>query len=238
VLLCLCLFIHSSVQSEPTQTMSPEGASIIDFSGGGGAARVSEMAVWPPQGLLKRPLLIAAHGNGGSGPQEIKGWLALAKHGQVTIVCPSFLSSVHSMYVPLDRDYFRQCIHWIQKNICYDPEQVFMTGFSGGGCAVWYLATAYPTFFRGLYLQSGNFVGQVHDLDLRPWKTKPIHVQWGSKDTPRILDQHQDLKQIIASSDLQNTSFEVVPEGTHTPCQEKVLNWILQQSLNSESPHR
>jgi hypothetical protein len=58
-----------------------------------GKETANEMCVWPEGGLSDRPLLIAAHGNGGSGPKEIKGWLRIAKEHRFTIVCPSFHSS-------------------------------------------------------------------------------------------------------------------------------------------------
>ena len=58
------------------------------------------VAVWPPTGTDGRPLLIVAHGHGGSGPHEINAWLKLAGEHQFTVVCPTFKSSISSVSIP------------------------------------------------------------------------------------------------------------------------------------------
>lgn len=104
-----------------------------------------------------------------------------------------------------------------------------MTGFSGGGYAVWYQGTAYPDFFKGLFLQSGNFVGLEYDLELKPWLRKPIHVLWGSKDTQNVLSQHKELQLVAKQVGLEKISYEIDPAGTHKPNREKVVAWVLQE---------
>ena len=124
----------------------------------GDRSTAKDMSVWPPGGIAGRPLLIAAHGNGGAGPREIKGWLKLARSHHFTIVCPSFLSSVNSVHLSEDEPYFNDCIKWMKDNLQFDHANVFMVGFSGGGFPTWYLATKHPDFFRGLALQSLSLI--------------------------------------------------------------------------------
>jgi dipeptidyl aminopeptidase/acylaminoacyl peptidase len=148
----------------------------------GDRATANEMSVWPQGGVPDQPLLIAAHGNGGSGPKEINGWLRIAKEHHFTIVCPSFLSSVNSGHLSEDDPYFKECIKWIKDNLKYSSDNVFMTGFSGGGYPTWGLATKYPDFFHGLIFQSGNFPGGYYPPTLSRWFNKPIKLIWGSQD--------------------------------------------------------
>jgi poly(3-hydroxybutyrate) depolymerase len=118
-----------------------DGSVIVNI----GESRIaSDMAVYPPGGIANRPLLLMAHGNGGSGPREIKGWIALAKQHNFTIVCPTFLSAVHVMHIPEDVPYFRDCLRWIEGNLQYDKGNVFMSGVSGGGFAVNVMIWIFP----------------------------------------------------------------------------------------------
>ncbi len=143
ILCLLFLTLRLLVADDQTQVKT-NGVFIVTI---GERKAVNEMAIYPQGGIANRPLLMMAHGNGGSGPKEIEAWLDLAKQHNFTIVCPTFLSSVQSMHVPEDVPYFKDCVKWIEDNLQYDKNNVYMTGFSGGGFAVWHLATMRPDFF-------------------------------------------------------------------------------------------
>jgi poly(3-hydroxybutyrate) depolymerase len=216
----------NSVADDQDQVQS-NGVVIVTL---GERRTVNEMAIFPQGGIPDRPLLIAAHGGGGSGPKEIEGWLALAKQHNFTIVCPTFLSGMtHSMYVPMDVPYFKDCLHWIEDNLKYDKSNVYMTGFSGGGYPVWYLATTRPDFFKGLFLQSGNFAGQYYDLNLSGWANKPIHLVWGTEDSPTVMAQNKQAVDLLQSKGFKNFTTEIIPGAHHKPHHDLVVNWMEQQ---------
>jgi poly(3-hydroxybutyrate) depolymerase len=187
------------------------------------------MAVWPPGGMMGRPLLIAAHGNGGSGPKEIKGWMEMAQQHRFTIVCPTFLSSVNAIHLAEDQPYFEACLHWIGDHLQYDKANVYMTGFSGGGFPTWYLATQRPDFFHGIFLQSGNFCGDYFGLDLDKWYNKPIKIIWGSQDKPDIPIQASQAVDALKAADCKKFTTEVVQGGHHQPHHDLVISWMEQQ---------
>jgi poly(3-hydroxybutyrate) depolymerase len=194
----------------------------------GDRTAANEMSVWPQGGVPDRPLLIAAHGNGGSGPKEIQGWLRLAKEHHFTIVCPSFLASVNCSHLGEDEPYFQQCLTWIKTNLQYNSDEVFMAGFSGGGFPTWYLATKRPDFFHGIILQSGNFAGDYYDLSLSRWFNKPIKLIWGSQDLPDIPIQNGNAVDMLKSEDCKNFTTEIVPGGHHQEHQDMVVAWMEQ----------
>jgi poly(3-hydroxybutyrate) depolymerase len=195
------------------------------------------MAVYPPGGIANRPLLMAAHGGGGCGPKEIAGWLDLAKRHNFTIACPTFLSGMtNSMYVPMDVPYFKNCLQWVESNLKYDKANVYMTGFSGGGYPVWYLGTTRPDFFRGLFLQSGNFAGdQCYNFDVSRWIDKPIRLVWGAEDSPTVIAQNKQVAALLQSKDLKNFSVEVLAGAHHQPHHDLVVTWMESQTHISSS---
>ena len=184
------------------------------------------MAVWPQGGIANRPLLIAAHGHGGSGPNEIRGWVGLARAHRFTIVCPTFKSSVNSSFLDDDESYFRACLRWMENNLQYDKVNVYMTGFSGGGYSVWYLATKRPDVIHGLFMQSCNFIGVAYDLDLGPWYNRPIKVIWGSQDLPDIAPSGQLGLQVLKDGGCKNVTTEVVGGAGHQEHPDMVVKWM------------
>jgi pimeloyl-ACP methyl ester carboxylesterase len=225
VISCFFFFLQLSRSDDQLQ-IQPNGVMIVAI---GERKTVNEMAVYPQGGIAGRPLLIMAHGNGGSGPQEIRDWLDLAKQHNFTIVCPTFLSAVHSMYIPEDIPYFKDCLRWIEDNLQYDKSNVYMSGVSGGGFAVWYLGTSRPDFFRGLFLQSCNFAGQNYELDLSRWFNKPIKLIWGSEDLPDIPVQNAQAVASLEAEHCKNYSTEVIPGGHHGEHPDMVVTWMEQQ---------
>jgi predicted esterase len=192
----------------------------------------NEMSIWPPQGLAERPLLIVAHGNGTDGSKEINHWLALAKKEKITVVCPTFVSSWDMTNILDDRLYFRECVKWIEANLKYDQTLVFITGYSGGGCPVWYLATAYPDLFRGILLQSANFYGEHPYLDLSKWRDKPIRLEWGGNDLPQIITQNKQALRVLSLAKCENVGYEIIEGIGHAAQREWAIKQMKKLSVN------
>jgi pimeloyl-ACP methyl ester carboxylesterase len=231
----------SALPSPPDTTASTPGSSLpadtaMQTLKIGDRTTANEMSVWPPTGIPDRPLLIAAHGNGGAGPREIKGWLKIARDCNFTIVCPSFLSSVNDGHLGDDEPYFNDCIKWIKDNLQYSHDNVFMVGFSGGGFPTWYLATKHPDFFRGLAFQSGNFAGGYYNLDLDKWFNRPIKLIWGSQDLADIPIQNQNAVDALKSADCKNYTTEIVPGGHHQEHPDLVVAWMEQNLAPPSDP--
>lgn len=208
-------------ESEPASTDKPLMVHV------GGREGNDVVAVWPPGGMADRPLLVAAHGHGGSGPGEIGGWLSLAREHRFTVVCPTFRAVTLTSNLMQDAPYFDNCIRWIQANLQYDPHNVYMTGFSGGGLATWCLGTTKPDFFRGLFLQSGNFVSADYVPDIARWRDKPIKVIWGSNDLGRIINQSKQAVEMLKANHCNYTT-EVVLGAHHQPHRDMVVAWVEQ----------
>jgi poly(3-hydroxybutyrate) depolymerase len=219
-------FVPQLSMADDQPQVQPNGVVIVNI---GERKTVNEMAVYPEGGIADRPLLVMAHGHGGSGPQEINGWLDLAKQHNFTIVCPTFLSAAHAMHLPEDAPYFKDCLRWIGNNLQYDKGNAYMSGVSGGGFAVWYLGTTRPDFFRGLFLQSGNFAGQYYNLNLSRWFNKPIKLIWGSEDLPDIPVQNGEAVTLLESEHCKNYSTEVIAGGHHDEHPDLVVAWMEQQ---------
>ncbi|MCE0498307.1 MAG: hypothetical protein LV481_10220 [Methylacidiphilales bacterium] len=194
----------------------------------GDREKSGEMSVWPQGGVPDRPLLIVAHGHGGTGPHEIQGWLQIAKSHRFTIVCPTFLSSVNASFLKDDDPYFAACLSWIKDNVQYNKDWVFMTGFSGGGFPTWYLASKRPDFFHGLFFQSCNFAGNYYGLSLDRWFNKPLKLIWGSQDLPDIPVQNGQAVEILKTAGCQDYTTEIVPGGHHQEHQDMVVSWMEQ----------
>lgn len=184
------------------------------------------VAIWPAGGMENRPLLIAAHGHGGSGPGEIGGWLKLAQEHQFTIVCPTFMSSVNSMYLANDAPYFEHLRLWIEDHLKFDRANVYMTGFSGGGYPLWYLGTTDPDFIHGLFAQSCNFIGYGNGLDLSRWNRRPIEVIWGSHDLPDIAPSGQMALGILEDLNCKNVVHEIIQGAGHQEHRDLVVAWL------------
>jgi len=227
---CLALFVFFIIsqisKADDQPLLQSNGVVIVTL---GEKKIINEMAVFPQGGIANRPLLVMAHGNGSSGPKEIQRWIALAQQHHFTIVCPTFLSAVRLMHIPDDAPYFKDCLNWIKDNLQYDKGNVFMSGVSGGGYAVWYLGTTRPDFFKGLFLQSGNFAGQYYGLDISGWHEKPIKLIWGSQDLPDIPVQNQNAVDFLKSEHCTNYSTEVIQGGHHGEHPDLVVTWIEQQ---------
>lgn len=231
-ILCpLFLTLQVSIADEQPHVQS-NGVVIVTI---GERKTVNEMGIYPQGGIANRPLLMMAHGNGSSGPKEIEGWLDLAKQHNFTIACPTFLSAAQSMHIPEDVPYFKDCLHWIEDNLQYDKNNVYMTGFSGGGFAVWHLATMRPDFFKGLFLQSGNFAGQYYDTHLSGWTDKPIHLVWGTEDSPTVIAQNKQAIDLLQSQHFTNFSIEIIPGAHHQPHHDLVVTWMEQQMIAAPS---
>jgi poly(3-hydroxybutyrate) depolymerase len=199
--------------------------------------RKDSLAVWPPGGIAGGPLLVASHGRGGTGPNEIKGWITLARQHRFTIVCPTLAASAtNSINIPQDQPFFTDCLKWIGGNLQYDKDNAYMTGFSGGGFSVWYLGTAHSEFFHGLFLQSGNFSGpQYFDFSLSKWFNRPIKLIWGSADLPDIPVQNQQALDALKEADCKNYTSEVIPGGHHQEHRDLVVDWMEQQVASASS---
>jgi len=228
-------FIISSlaVANNDQARVLSDGVAIVSI---GEPRVVNEMAVYPPGGIANRPLLIMAHGSGGSGPGEINGWVRLSEQYNFTIVCPTFLSAVHSMYIPDDIAYFQECLTWIEAHVRYDKSNVYMSGMSGGGFAVWYLGTSRPDFIRGLFLQSSDFAGQYYGLDLSGWRDKPIRIVWGSNDLPNIPQENDQAIDALRSAGCRQYSSQVILGATHQEHPDLVVDWLERESKTPGVP--
>jgi predicted esterase len=209
----------------PVQNAAPPAGPVLKVTDIADDDR-APVAVWPAAGMDNRPLLIAAHGHGGSGPSEIGGWLKLAQDHRFTIVCPTFMSSVNCMFLGNDTAYFEHLCLWIKDHLKFDRANVYMTGFSGGGFPLWYLGTTEPDFIHGLFAQSCNFVGDSYGLDLSRWDRRPIEVIWGSRDLPDIGPSGQMALDSLQEINCKNVVHLVVQGAGHQEHRDLVVAWL------------
>ena len=111
-----------------------------------------------------------------------------------------------------------------------------MTGFSGGGYALWYIATTRPDFVHGLFSQSCNFSGNAYDLDLSRWFDRPIEVIWGSREVPDIAPSGQMALDLLKAAGCKNVAHIVVDNAGHQEHPDLVVKWMEDSAAANKAP--
>ena len=148
-----------------------------------GAANRTALVHVPP-GLAAgqpRPLVLALHGYGGSGPrmEPYSGFSAVADRDRFLVAYPS--SSGRSWNSTAARGraddvrFLAQLIDLLSQTMCVDPGRVFATGVSNGGSMVALAACALSTRIVAVAPVAGDYSRQPACRPARPVSVLEIH---------------------------------------------------------------
>lgn len=198
-------------------------------------ATVNQFAVYIPPSYkpaTPMPLLVDAHGNGGSGPKEIKQWEMYADQIGFIVVCPSFQSSVlcSDEFLKSDDKMLSNVMKRVLGSFNIDRKHILFTGFSGGGFATFYLASKDSQIFTALCFRSGNFGGEgTYNVkaSFAPWRHRPVYMYLAEHDNPAINAQDIDgLAFLKKKVDPENLKYDMLPASGHQSRPEYAAKWF------------
>jgi predicted esterase len=198
----------------------------------------NEFTIYIPQSYNPAkpiPLLVDAHGNGGTGPGEAPQWKKFADDIGFIAVCPTFESSVNTMddWLKSDDKMLSNIMKRVLGSYNIDRKHVLFTGFSGGGFPTWYLATKDYQIFTALCFRSANFNGETYNLrsSIGHWRHRPVYMYLSDHDNPNInAEEPAGLAYLKKSVDTQNLKFDLLTnDNGHKSRPEIAAKWF--QSL-------
>jgi dienelactone hydrolase len=197
-------------------------------------------------GAKPMPLIVSAHGNGGSGPEEASHWRKHADTYGFIVVAPTYRSatrwsSLQDLRERLQSDnvLLEDVMQRTLRSFNIKRSCVLHTGFSAGGITTWYLALNRPEWFTALCFRSANFHGEIFTVDHAPWRDRPIYIFWGTRDMPVILNKSEIfgvagegpkalefLEKTVGATKLKK---EVLEGGTHTGRNDLAAKWFMEE---------
>jgi poly(3-hydroxybutyrate) depolymerase len=198
------------------------------------------------------PLVVAAHGAGCNGGDEVKAWTSFAEEGRFIVVCPSYAISGSQPGVPVSlatvqtqikpcKEFTRDILRRVCASLNIDRHHVLYTGFSAGGNPAW-CAMSLPEYFTALCFRSANFFGrELYDLkSLSAWRKRPIYIFWGSNDDPSIVggpaQGPASLDFLRHTVRAQNLKHEVLKGGGHDGRIDLVTRWFVEEVVPAPDP--
>jgi dienelactone hydrolase len=156
----------------------------------------SELSVYVPPGYdpsTAAPLLLAAHGTGGRGRDELAMWRAAADKLSMLVLAPSE-AGANDGYAFTERERLAAlaALRWVRRRFHVDENRIFATGVSRGGHLAWDLALRFPDRFAAIAPMIGSprlniAAGQNNARYLENVVHLPIRDLQGSRDDPRLL---------------------------------------------------
>jgi poly(3-hydroxybutyrate) depolymerase len=176
------------------------------------------------------PLLVNAHE-----PKGIAEWQKHADEIGFIVVGPTFLSNrggelpVFHEHLLNDEKMLLKIMQRVFGSLAVDRKHVLFTGCSAGAFPTWYVAAKHPEIFTALCFRSGNFPGELEDLnDYMPkWVQRPIYLYWGEIDRPHVYAQNVEArKYLLEKVKLEKLKDEIIPGGGHTSRADLASKWF------------
>ena len=174
------------------------------------------------------PLLLAAHGQGGSGPRIAGAFVRLlgGEAEKYVIVAPT-LPGQHKYS---GRDYHEQTflkpLAWTCRNLNVDDDRIYVSGYSLGGHTAWHLAVMFPRLFAAAVPMAGIpfFEGSIPTATvyLENLSNLPLWAIWGERDAAPPALGNRDFCRLAARrlGELKNPHFRAteLPGKGHGGC--------------------
>jgi len=162
----------------------------------GDAVEATDLHTYVPRGYARdtpAPLVLVAHGTGGSGRGLAGLWRNVAESLGMLVLAPSE-AGANAGYAFSDRERAAAlaAIRWARRRFNIDENRVFATGISRGGHLAWDLALRFPDHFAGIVPMIGGprlnpAQGQNNLRYLENVGSLSIRDLQGSKDDPRLV---------------------------------------------------
>lgn len=176
------------------------------------------------------PVIVAFHGAGGRGTDQIKAWLKTTNHNdRYIIIAPTYGPGLwwHEEAEQL----FLSVLNDVRENFPIDEKRIYLTGFSSGGHAAWYFAIRYPWLFAAINPIAGECPLPSFMPDIMH---APVYIVHGAKDNVIPVEAARD-----AYARLQKVNdtvrYKELPEQTHQfPSSEanEIIAWFQTKQRN------
>lgn len=139
------------------------------------------------------PLVLVAHGTGGSGRGLTNSWRDVADRLGMIVLAPSEAgANVGYAFSDRERSAALAALRWARRRWNVDENRVFVSGISRGGHLAWDLALRFPDRFAGIVPMIGGprlnpAQGQNNLRYLANVQALSIRDLQGSKDDPRLV---------------------------------------------------
>jgi len=126
----------------------------------GGEEEATEVFTYVPEGYdpaHPAPLLLMAHGAGGSGRGQDRQWRQIAADLGMLVLSPSEAQSTGGYsFTPRERRSAMAALRWARRRFNVDENRIYAAGVSRGGHLVWDLALRYPDQFAAIAPMIGS----------------------------------------------------------------------------------
>ncbi len=134
------------------------------------------------------PLLIAAHGMGGTGRQIGRIYQALLgdQADRWVLLAPTMPGPKGYNARIYQEQAYLEAMMWTRRNVNIDDDRIFLSGYSQGGHGSWHLAVMYPRYFAGAIPMAGVPVFRTGLPAATLYLENTLHLaiwqRWGEND--------------------------------------------------------
>lgn len=199
--IALLAAMAAHAQSQPVREVLQKDVIHVDGTAHSFALYVPEReANAPPM-----PIIVALHGAGGNGLDQIKAWLPVARANKIVLVAPNIDNSPEAWDELYDHpEWIGNAVDFAIQSYPVDRHRVYLWGYSAGGMFTLYFAFLESRYFAAAALHGGvieNAKYQMADFAVRKI---PVAYYIGTRD------QWWTTKQAHASRDaMLSRGFEV-----------------------------
>jgi poly(3-hydroxybutyrate) depolymerase len=190
------------------------------------------------------PVIVSCHG---TDPFDVAAyqtgeWKMLAEQHGCILVCPKLTStdgilgdgSINSLLH--DERTIMAALSDVQYMYNVDRNNILMTGFSGGGFPVYFVALRHPDVFSAVVARNCNFNRRaVEDWFGPEALNQPIMVYWGQNDPDQIRNQSRDAIDYLRGVGFQVETAEIPGVG-HERHPEVAMRFWLQHWHGTAPP--
>jgi poly(3-hydroxybutyrate) depolymerase len=151
------------------------------------------------------PLLVAVHGAGGSGLDQIQAWLPVARANKFILLAPNIDNSPQAWDTFYDHpEWIHDAIDSVAQSYPVDKHRIYIWGYSAGGMFTFYFAFMESRYFAAAAVHGGVIEDSKYQMADFAVRKIPVAYYIGTRD------QWWTTKQTRASRDaLLSRHFEV-----------------------------
>ncbi len=135
------------------------------------------------------PVLVAAHGQFGTGPRIAKSVLALLGDDaeRYVLIAPTLPGPRGHSGKPYQEKMFQDPLDWVRRNVNVDDDRIYMTGYSMGGHGTWRQSVFWPHMWAATVPCAGcpvfEFGVMSRGYYMENLAATAVWGIWGEKDT-------------------------------------------------------
>ena len=173
------------------------------------------------------PLILALHGQGGTGDHYLGTWAQHAQTYGCLVVAPTAPRELG--WDPIKgRDIVLRALRDVRENFNIDPNRVYIDGASMGGHGAWRYGLAMPDTFAGLVSRCGR-PDEFAQLHLPNASCLPIYIIHGMKDAVVPLELVKPVYETLTRLGCE-VEYRVDTKAGHSTFHEetpRIMQWLL-----------